>query len=133
MVATHYCPDWDPRTDGGPELAWLNEYLQVFINQRVAHITAYRQRIPKKPYFVSTVQRHNQNLVQRFLAKVPPDVRQRIERPTIGQWPASGGFLYPSAPASFSDSSLVGKANTDIPIASEETMMGAYRQIAHQS
>jgi len=78
VVATQYAPDWDPAVDGGRELAWLNERLDQFINKRVAHLTAYRQRVPKEPYFIETVQGHVQVLVERFLAKMPDDLVRRI-------------------------------------------------------
>jgi len=78
VIASHYVPEWDPAQDGGPELAWLNAHLELFINKRVAHLTAYRQRVPKERYLIETVESHIQTLVERFLAKASEDLRLRI-------------------------------------------------------
>jgi hypothetical protein len=74
VVASHFTL-WDPVEDGGDELAWLNENLVVLINKRVAHLTAYRQRVPKESHLVETVQQYVLNLVERFMGKVSPEMR----------------------------------------------------------
>lgn len=66
--------DWAPEIDGGVELAWLEENLGTMIDKRVAHLTAYRQRVPKDPtLFVQTIVRHMGALIPRFLDKLHPD------------------------------------------------------------
>lgn len=66
VVAKDYLPDWDPVVDGGPELQWLNDNLDRYINKRVAHITAYRLRVPQEQHFVRDVQARIQAIVERF-------------------------------------------------------------------
>ena len=80
LVASHFAPNWNPARDGGEELKWLTDNLDQFINKRVAHLTAYRQRVPKEsePYFIETVQRDIQTVVERFLAQLPDDLRMAI-------------------------------------------------------
>jgi hypothetical protein len=46
VVAHHYVADWT-EADGGPELAWLDGMTRS-INKRMAHITAYRVRVPRQ-------------------------------------------------------------------------------------
>jgi len=66
--------DWSPEIDGGSELAWLEENLGTMIDKRVAHLTAYRQRVPKdSTLFVQTIVRCMDSLIPRFLDKLNPD------------------------------------------------------------
>jgi len=70
VVASMYVPDWDPTVDGGTSLAWLDSNLGMFIDKRVAHITAYRQRCEKVGEPVIEVLKRMRPLLGRFLKKV---------------------------------------------------------------
>jgi hypothetical protein len=71
VVACHYVT-WDPVADGAKELEWLKANLHTFINKRVAHITAYRQRVSKDQdaQFVAEVDSNVATLVDRFRVKL---------------------------------------------------------------
>lgn len=47
VVAHHYIRDWTSE-DGGEDLEWLRG-MSRSLNKRIAHITAYRVRVPKEP------------------------------------------------------------------------------------
>lgn len=78
VVATHYVPEWDPDRDGGKELRWLKERLDTLINKRVAHLTAYRQRVPKESHLVDEILLKMMTVVKRFTAMVPSDLQRLL-------------------------------------------------------
>lgn len=47
VVAQHFAPDWDSVRHGQVDLVFLEEALSKPLNKRLAHITAYRVRVPK--------------------------------------------------------------------------------------
>jgi hypothetical protein len=73
VVATHYVPTWDPETDGGPELAWLEATLGTYVDKRVAHLTAYRQRVDRdtEAQLVTRVAQAMATIISRFMALGP--------------------------------------------------------------
>jgi hypothetical protein len=72
---------WDPANDGGPELEWLENNLGTLIDKRVAHLTAYRQRVPKEAHLlVLKIQNELTTVVNRFLDKLHPDKRPWFDK-----------------------------------------------------
>jgi len=80
VVAGHFVPDWDPVKDGGAELAWLEEHLGVVIDKRVAHLTAYRQRVPKEETAELVMDVFNAvvAVVKRFHARLPASWKRLV-------------------------------------------------------
>jgi hypothetical protein len=72
VVASDYISNWSPKTDGGQELEWLEENLGRFIDKRVAHLTAYRCRVPKEKdaQLVDEVRLKMETLVRRFAERL---------------------------------------------------------------
>lgn len=81
VVAKHYSPDWDPKRDGGEELEYLRSSLLPALHKRLAHITAYRVRVPKEndAESVEQIRRALVRLIDRFLASLPEDRRRWFE------------------------------------------------------
>jgi len=78
LVAQHYSPDWDPEHDGGVDLAYLQSALVQSVHKRVAHITAYRLRVPKDDDAlpVAEILWALVGLMERFLASLSDDQRR---------------------------------------------------------
>jgi hypothetical protein len=89
VIASDYLPDWSASKDGGPELAWLEEKLGVFIDKRVAHLTAYRRRVPKEDdaQLLADIVERVQKVVTRFrfrLAQSDSEYAGLFRGPTAG-------------------------------------------------
>jgi hypothetical protein len=72
LHARHYVIDWDAARDGGDELAWLAENVAKVVHKRIAHITAYRQRVSKDDdqQLVVDIARRALRIYDRFLDRV---------------------------------------------------------------
>lgn len=77
LVASHYVSDWSPEEDGGEALAWLEDNLGRFIDKRVAHLTAHRQRVPKQDEarFIGEVTLRVEIVLRVFRARLTPPLR----------------------------------------------------------
>jgi hypothetical protein len=73
VVASMYVLEWDPAADGREELAWLENNLVMYINKRVAHITAYRQRCENVGHPVIDILWKMRLVISRFLKMVDLD------------------------------------------------------------
>lgn len=83
VVASHYVPDWSPEKDGGEALAWLEASLGTFIDKRVAHLTAYRRRVPitDEAHFTNDVIAKMSEVVATFRRRLDPSLRERLFGP----------------------------------------------------
>jgi hypothetical protein len=81
VVAQHYSPDWEPERDGGADLVYLQSALIQSVHKRVAHITAYRVRVPKDDDAlpVAEILGALVALMDRFLTSLPEDRRRWFE------------------------------------------------------
>lgn len=80
VVAERYIPDWSAKVDGGEALAWLETNLGQFIDKRVAHLTAHRQRVDKtlEAHFTDDVITNMDAVVRTFRDRLDPDLRRQF-------------------------------------------------------
>jgi hypothetical protein len=84
VFARHYIDDWDEVADGGGNLEWIDDNLRIFINKRVAHVTAHRYRVDKSHDEIplTTVLGHMFAVLGRFHDRLDDDeVRHLIYGP----------------------------------------------------
>lgn len=77
VVVSMYIPDWSPESDGGEDLAWLEDNLGRFIDKRVAHLTAHRQRVAKgdEARFTAEVVARVNAVIETFRSRLDPKRR----------------------------------------------------------
>lgn len=81
VVAHHYAPGWSADM-GGDELRWLLK-MSRSINKRLAHLTAYRRRVPQPvdAEHVLEVGVHVLLVQRRFYAALPAPMRPLFRDP----------------------------------------------------
>jgi hypothetical protein len=72
VVVGHYLPEWDRYKDGGHEMKYLRKVAPT-VNKRVAHLTAYRVRVPQSQdaRLVVDVRQAAEGVWHRFLSRLP--------------------------------------------------------------
>lgn len=83
VVVSMYIPDWSPESDGGEDLAWLEDNLGRFIDKRVAHLTAHRQRVVKEDEarFTAEVVVRINAVIATFRSRLDPERRAQFFGP----------------------------------------------------
>ena len=81
MVACHYAPGWT-KEFGGADLEWLVGMSRA-LNKRLAHITAYRQRVPDNldARQVNDVHEHLSRVVDAWRDMLTPEQNEWFDDP----------------------------------------------------
>lgn len=81
VVAQHFVPLWDPERDGHVDLIYLESALIQSVHKRIAHLTAYRVRVPKDDDALPVVEIHWAvvGLMEGFFAALTPERKAWFE------------------------------------------------------
>lgn len=87
LMAFDYIDDWNSESHGGAELVWLEDSLGRYIDKRVAHLTAYRVRVPKADdaQYIADVVRNMSAVMCVFHRGLPDHWRRQLRFPSPEQ------------------------------------------------